>query len=278
MPEGHTIHRLAADLVAVFADRTVRASSPQGRFSDGSAALEGARFIDAQAYGKHLVITFARARRTLLLHVHLGLYGDLAVTSLKPREGPPEPWGQVRLRLVGAGAFADLRGPTACELLDPGQLDALIARLGPDPLRLEDDERRAWQVISRSASPIAVLLMRQDVVAGVGNVYRAEVLFRLGIDPWTPGRELARTMWRRIWRDLVTLMAQGVDVGRIDTVRTKHLPERTGRAPRRDRHGGEVYVYRREAQPCLVCGEPIRRAELAARNLFWCPACQSRPH
>jgi endonuclease-8 len=116
--------------------------------------------------------------------------------------------------------------------------------------------------------------MDQAVIAGVGNVYRAEVLFRHGIAPMTPGRSLDSVLWKEVWTDLVTLMRAGVRTGRIDTVADEHLPEVTGRAPRQDRHGGEVYVYRRAGQPCLVCGTPVARTELAGRNLYWCPTCQ----
>ena len=77
-----------------------------------------------------------------------------------------------------------------------------------------------------------------------------------------------------MWADLVTLMRTGVRVGRIDTVRPEHLPEAMGRSARVDRHGGEVYVYRRPGQPCLVCGTEVARGPLAGRNLYWCPVCQ----
>jgi endonuclease-8 len=274
VPEGHTLHRLAGELRTAFGGRTVGASSPQGRFLDGAARIDGARFLGAEAVGKHLLVELRRSRALVTLHVHLGLYGGFTVQALARGERPPAPVGQVRLRLSAVGAFADLRGPTACELLDGDQVEALLARLGPDPLRSDADERAAWDIVSRSGSSIAVLLMRQDVVAGVGNVYRAEVLFRQGIDPMTPGRDLDRTTWRKIWRDLTRLMAEGVESGRIDTVRSQHLPHRTGRAARSDRHGGEVYVYRRALMPCLVCGTDVRTSEVAARNLFWCPTCQ----
>ena len=69
-------------------------------------------------------------------------------------------------------------------------------------------------------------------------------------------------------------MTRAVEAGRIDTVRDAHLPEATGRAPRVDRHGGEVYVYRRPGQPCHVCSGEVRRGDLAGRNLYWCPTCQ----
>jgi endonuclease-8 len=116
--------------------------------------------------------------------------------------------------------------------------------------------------------------MDQKVIAGVGNVYRAEVLFRHGIDPYRPGRDLTRPQWDAVWADLAALMREGVRLNRIDTVRPEHTPEAMGRAPRVDDHGGEVYVYRRAAMPCHICGAEVRTADLGGRNLFWCPGCQ----
>jgi endonuclease-8 len=276
MPEGHTLHRLAQDLDDAFAGRTVAATSPQGRFVDGAAVLDGSRFLEASAHGKHLFVTFGRRRARLLLHVHLGLYGAFTLTALARGGRPAPPVGQVRLRLAATGAVADLRGPTRCELLDPDTHEALLARLGPDPLQQRAEGDAAYDRIARSAAPLAALLMRQDVLAGVGNVYRAEVLFRHGVDPMLPGREAPPGLWRVLWDDLVDLMHQGVAAGRIDTVRSEHLPEAMDRAPRQDRHGGEVYVYRRAGEPCLLCGTPIATKVLEGRNLFWCPGCQRR--
>ncbi len=91
-----------------------------------------------------------------------------------------------------------------------------------------------------------------------------------------PGRTLRVSQWQAMWADLVELMHEGVRTGRIDTVRPEHTPEAMGREPRRDDHGGEVYVYRRDGRPCHVCGASVRTTELASRNLFWCPRCQPR--
>jgi endonuclease-8/formamidopyrimidine-DNA glycosylase len=267
MPEGHTIHRLAAEHLRMFGGLAVSASSPQGRFAEGARWLDGRVLTAADAHGKHLLLGFDDERT---LHVHLGIYGKYVFG-----EGPvPAPVGLVRLRLVGGGYYADLRGPNACALLEPGDVKLLRDRLGPDPLRGDADPEVAWRRISRSRTPVAVLLMDQSVVAGPGNIYRAEVLFRQGVDPRLPGRLLTAERWAAIWGDLVLLMAEGVRAGRIDTVRPEHTPEAMGRPPRVDGHGGEVYVYRRAGQPCLVCGTPVAVAELAGRNLFWCPGCQ----
>ncbi|MBF4160296.1 Fpg/Nei family DNA glycosylase [Nocardioides acrostichi] len=280
MPEGHTLHRLALDLGDAFAGRQVRVTSPQGRFAESAAQIDGTVVTAAQAWGKHLFLDLSDGHH---VHVHLGLYGTWAVHRHVP--AVPEPVGQVRMRLVtgdGAGTFAlaDLRGATACDLITTEQRDSVVERLGPDPLRTQalppSDPDAAWARIRRSRTSIAALLMDQSVLAGVGNVYRAEILFRHRVDPFRPGSSMRIGRWQQMWDDLVVLMHEGVRTNRIDTVRPEHTPEAMGRDPRRDDHGGEVYVYRRDGQPCLVCGARVRTRELAHRNLFWCPRCQPR--
>ena len=115
-------------------------------------------------------------------------------------------------------------------------------------MRDDADPARAWDRIRRSQRPIGDLLLDQEVIAGVGNVYRAEVLFRHRMHPLRPGRTLRVGQWRALWEDLVVLMTDGVKTGTIDTVRPEHTPEAMGRPAREDDHGGEVYVYRRAGQ------------------------------
>ena len=275
MPEGHTLFRLARTIDDHFGGRVVRVTSPQGRFADSAGLLDGTRLVGAESYGKHLFVDFEHDRQ---VHVHLGLYGKLVVS---PGEAPP-PVGQVRLRLVAGNgdgrppAYGDLRGATACELMTGEQQHALVARLGPDPLRADADWTRAWERVGRSRAPVGGLLMDQSVLAGVGNVYRAEVLFRHRVDPLRPGSSLRRGTFEQMWNDLVVLMADGVRLGRIDTVRPRPDAALVGRLPEADTHGSPVYVYRRAGEPCFVCGSRVRTQELAGRNLFWCPRCQPR--
>lgn len=267
MPEGHTLHRLARLHQRRHAKTPVRVSSPQGRFAHEASTVDGKTLVRAEAYGKHLFHVYGQ---DAIVHIHLGLYGRFTETELP--ELPAV--GQVRMRMVGATHWTDLRGPNTCALITAPEREALLSRLGPDPLRRDADPERGWQVLSRSKMPVAVLLLDQRVTAGVGNVYRAEVLFRQGISPWLPGRSVSRAEWDGLWADLVSLMKVGVRRNRIDTVRPEHEPRATGRAARKDRHGGEVYVYRRAGADCLVCGTEVAATELAGRNLFWCPTCQ----
>ena len=267
MPEGHTLLRLARQLTGAFGGRPVRVSSPQGRFAADAALVDGALCLGAESAGKHLFLELDGDR---FIHIHLGLIGKLDVVS-----GPaPAPVGQVRLRLQNDTAYADLRGATQCDLIGAERRDQIEAQLGADPLRTDADPDRAWARISASKRSIGDLLMDQSVFAGVGNVYRAELLFRHRIHPLRPGRTLRHGQFQAMWLDLVELMEYGVRTGRIDTVRPEHTPEAMGRPPREDDHGGEVYVYRRHGQDCLVCGSRVRTDTLAGRNLFWCARCQ----
>lgn len=267
MPEGHTLHRLARLHRRRYAGKPVSVSSPQGRFATSAEIVDGRVLESAEAYGKHL---FHRYGPDLVVHVHLGLYGKF---SNAPLPEPP-PRGLVRMRMIGTTHFADLRGPTACELITDAEVDAIRARLGADPLRRDADPDRAWDRISRSRAPLATLLMDQSVIAGVGNVYRAEALFRHGLDPLLPGRALTREQWDVLWADLVDLLRDGVRRGKIETLRAEHDPRLLAPADRGALCARKVYAYRRTGQPCLVCGTPIAHEKHLARNLFWCPGCQ----
>ena len=218
MPEGHTLHRLALTLEDAFAGTRPEASSPQGRFAEGAALLDG-RFLErVDAWGKHLFLTYAE---DVVLNVHLGLIGVFDVT---PHGGPgrvPPPVGAVRLRLVGETHVADLRGATLVEIVTPEQLDATVARLGPDPLRVGTEGNgpdRALARLARTGRTIAEVLMDQSVVAGVGNVYRSEVLFRQRVNPLRAAREIRPATFRAIWDDLVELLPLGVAFGQIITM------------------------------------------------------------
>ncbi|MFX0573653.1 Fpg/Nei family DNA glycosylase [Nocardia nepalensis] len=271
MPEGHTLHRLARLHQRRFAGGVVRVSSPQGKFAAGAARVDGQVLTRAEAYGKHLLHHYESG---LVVHVHLGLYGVFTEVPLPMGE----PVGQVRMRLVGDASAddrlygSDLRGPTACEVYTRAEVTALTERLGPDPLRRGADPDRAWRRIHRSRRPIGALLMDQQVLAGVGNVYRAEVLFRHNISPDRPGALLSYEEWQAIWSDLVDLMKVGVRRGKIVVVR----PEDDHGAPAYAKDKPRTYVYRRAGEPCRLCGATVLHSVLDARNLFWCPVCQPR--
>ena len=288
MPEGHSLHRLARTITRTFGGAPVGASSPQGRFASGAARLDGRVLTGAEAWGKHLFVEVEDE----VLHVHLGLYGTW-VCSRRPE---PEPWGAVRLRLTGQLWYADLRGPTACDLVGPAGREEILARLGPDPLRRRPDVDAFVRRVAASRAPVGALLMDQSVLAGVGNVYRAEVLFRAGVSPFAPGRALGEDTVRALWDDLVVLMRDGVRRGRIVTLEPDDValladldhdrpapddPDLDGgedtAARRRVRRSTGVYVYRREGRPCARCAGPVRAEDFHGRRLYWCPGCQRGP-
>ncbi len=267
MPEGHTLHRLARLHQRRFAGAPVAVSSPQGRFAGPAAVVDGRVLQRTTVWGKHLFHHYAGGP---IVHVHLGLYGSFTEWQLPGGALLPEPVGQVRMRMVGADYGTDLRGPTVCELIDEGQVSAIVDRLGPDPLRSDADPSWAWSRITKSRRSIGALLMDQTVVAGVGNVYRSELLFRHGIDPFRPGREIGEAEFGAAWTDLVALMKVGLRGGKIIVVRPEHDHGPPSYRPGRPR----TYVYRRAGESCRVCGEPIRTTVLEGRNVFWCPTCQ----
>lgn len=276
MPEGHTLHRLAGALDDAFAGSAPEVSSPQGRFVEGAALLHGTTLERAWAHGKLLFVDFAGERT---LHVHLGLIGKWFVLPVDPPGTEPPAVGEVRLRVLGERHVADLRGPMACAVVDQAEVERLVSRQGPDPLQPDDGTAAdaAYRKISRSGKTVAELLMDQSVVAGVGNIYRCEVLWRHRLHPLKPGRALKRSSWQLVWDDLVHLMPWGVRTGSIITlddvledVRARLEDGQTVHVPR------EFAVYQRAGQPCLRCGASVRQKVVAGRNLFWCGGCQRR--
>ena len=266
MPEGHTLHRLARLHQRRFAGAPVAVSSPQGRFD--ATPVDGQTLRRATAWGKHL---FHHYDGGSIVHVHLGLYGKFTDWERPVGEPLPGAVGAVRMRMVGAEYGTDLRGPTVCEVIDEAQVADVVARLGPDPIRKDADPSWPWRRISKSRRPIGALLMDQTIIAGVGNVYRNELLFRHGIDPYRPGQKIGEAEFAEAWTDLVELMKVGVRRGKIITVRPEHDLGAPSYGPGRPR----TYVYRRAGEACRVCGTSIRTAELEGRNLFWCPSCQT---
>ena len=285
MPEGHSVRRLADAFTRGFVGHRVTATSPQGRFTDGAAAIDGLVLEQADAHGKQMFLRFGEDR---WLRVHLGLYGmwrfaggnleGVGRRTARPRRRddapvsfPPSPLGAVRLRLLADHAVADLSGPTACAVLTNAERLAFMRTLGADPLRDDADPARAYARIAASRTAIGALLMRQDIVAGIGNIYRADLLFRARIEPHRPGRDVSRDQWDALWADAVARLRDGVRDGRIVTTRPEHRARRSGPVRRIDR----FYVAGRAGFPCRICSTPVSAERMAGRTLFWCPTCQT---
>ena len=268
MPEGHTIHRIARDHGRLLNGRALRVSSPQGRFAADAERVDGAVLERIEAYGKHLFYWWSTGD---VGHVHLGLFGKYRVH----RDDVPEPRGAIRMRLIagmadGNGCVTiDLRGPTACTVASPEERASILARLGPDPLRRDADPEQAISRIGRSRRPIGALLLDQQMLAGIGNVYRAEMLFVHGIHPERPGNRCDPAVLGELWSTARSTLAAGVRANRIVTVDRDDVGIPRGkRIPRAE----ATYVYRRDV--CVRCGDAIAATEIGNRTCYHCPTCQ----
>jgi endonuclease-8 len=311
MPEGHSVHRIARQFALHFVGKAVSASSPQGRFAAGAAQLSGHTMVESKAVGKQLFLEFDHGlwlRVHLGMYGAWDFAGDITVDAATTSNGlrardnenslhsigaprltrlrmaesekpgeldtfPPDPIGQVRVRLLTDTTCADLRGPTACEVLGPVEVQAVIDKLGPDPLvdSASTGERRFVDAVRRTPTPIGLLLMDQSVVAGIGNVYRAELLFRARLDPHTPGRLVPEETARALWRDWSKLLKRGVSTGQMLTMDGLSKADQVKAiASRDDRH----WVYHRAGEPCRVCGTPIVMEIAGGRKLYYCPVDQ----
>jgi endonuclease-8 len=294
MPEGNEIHRWAERHAAAFAGKPVYVDGPQGRFLD-SDVINGRKLLGVRAVGKHLGYDFGKDR---ILHIHLGLQGDFTEGSgpLPPVKGALRlrMWSAAKVKLApvpgvskrhawyssddGTGhlqpadiAWVELRGPMDCSVWTEDQWRLLTERLGPDPLN-GDGPEKAMERIAKSKKPIGILMMEQDVMAGVGNIYRAELLFRARQSPFTLGKDVPAAVVRQMWKEAGPLMRAGMVDRRIVTTLAKDRDHKRGKVQVGDEH----YVYRRNGQPCRVCGEKVMKREgFAGRNLFWCAVCQA---
>ncbi|WP_432512616.1 DNA-formamidopyrimidine glycosylase family protein [Kineococcus sp. SYSU DK001] len=246
MPEAHSLHRHARDQREALAGQVLSVTSPQGRFETGP--FDGHRLLDVQAYGKHLLYSFEDAPD---VHVHLGMKGIFLRTGdlgLAPRAG-------TRLRLAGDREAFSLIAPSRCEALDAPGRAALLATLGPDPLRVGEAGRAAAaRRLGESRSAVGAALLDQSVWAGIGNAWRAELLFLAGVDP---ARRVDPAEAATLWDLAVRHLRLGVDAGQV--VSDPSAPD-------------ERWVYKRPT--CRRCGEPVRTWTLAGRTAHACPRDQ----
>ena len=261
VPEGHTIHRKVVDQSPLMAGRHLAVSSPNRRFESGAAILDGRLLERIDAWGKHLFYFFEGRR---VLHVHLGMDGRFR-HHRGPVTGAGPPGRGTWLRASAPALTFDLGSPRVCEVIDEQRQRAIVARLGPDPIR-GDDGMAALAPIRASGLPIGAALMDQSLVAGIGNIYRAEILYACAIHPGRPAGTLSREEWAGIWSTAARLMTAGVrDRGEIHTVDRRDLRVRDGR---------RVHVYGQRL--CARCGSPVRSWDLAGRVAYACETCQPR--
>lgn len=266
MPEGHVTHRnVRLQSAALGLGNAIRAHSPQGRFSDGAALINGRVLEHLDAHGKHLFYHWEGDTR---LHVHLGLIGKFQI-----HRGPaPTPTGNTRLVLESDDASVFLAGPMVCDVITPGEEQAIRTQLGPDPISMPRRGHQFVERLSRKRVPIGAALLDQSVIAGVGNVYRAELLFLAGIHPSTPADGLTEEQAMQLWKLAVTELRRGVELGDILTVKPHDIGVRSRAGLTREEG---VYAYQREDLPCHRCGTQIRLGDAGGRKIWHCPTCQS---
>jgi endonuclease-8 len=248
VPEGHLLHRTAAELSGDLAGRSVAASSPQGRFD--AAGVDGRTVVLAEAYGKHLLV---HLRDAPSVHVHLGMRG----LFLRYPDPATPPRGGVRLRLAGQVAW-DLIAPTTCELLDGEGVARVVRALGPDPLRDDGLVEEAVRRLRSARGAVGAAIVDQAVWAGVGNAWRAELLFLARLDPAQPASSLSVERAADLWELTARLMALGRDAGQV--VSDPSAPD-------------ERWVYKRET--CRSCGARVRTAQVGGRTSYSCPVEQA---
>ena len=232
-------------------------------------SLAGQRIDSIERRGKYLLLGLQRGR----LIVHLGMSGSLrwlqAPACAQSQPGPHEHFrlhtdrGELRMndpRRFGAVIWQSLPGPP----------HPLLSHLGPEPLDPGFDGELLWRAVHPRRAAIKLLLLDQSVVAGVGNIYACEALFRAGIDPRTPGKRVSRERCARLATELRATLEQALRAGG-STLRDFCSSDGS--------HGQfqlEALVYGRAGQPCRRCARPLAHVAQGQRSTYFCPSCQRR--
>lgn len=269
MPEGDTLARTASGLRPHLIGREVRAARASGPGPLPRVdRLVGTRIEDVEARGKHLLVRFDSG---LTLRTHLGMRGSWH--RYRPGERWRRPPARARLVLEVPGTVAVCFDAPVVELLESRTeaVHPVLAELGPDLLAPAFDAAEAVRRLrspERAATPIAEALLDQRALAGIGNVYKSEILFIDGVDPFAPIGNLDDATLERLVATARSLLA-------ANATRAAG-PERvtTGSARRRV---GPLWVYGRAGRPCRRCGTRLvgRRHGALPRVTTWCPRCQT---
>jgi endonuclease-8 len=267
MPEGDTLFRTAAGLRPYLVGRPVRAARATGGAQVGR--LVGATVDSVDTIGKNLLMRFSNG---LELRTHLRMNGTWH--RYRPGERWRRPAARAVLVLEVEGAVAVCFDAPVVELFEARAegLHPALAPLGPDLLRTEFDPADALRRLrdpSRADATIGEALLDQRVMAGVGNVYRSEILFIGKVDPFARVARLDDATLGRLIATARRLLFANVGRGRG--------PERSTTEGAREAGGAPLWVYRRAGRPCRRCGTPIRSASLGRelpRTVWWCPSCQ----
>jgi endonuclease-8 len=263
VPEGDSIFRLAAKLRPWLVGQVLsRVDFPRKALSP--ERLQGKRVTAVDAIGKNLLV---RVEDGTTLHVHLRMLGRVRLSGVSR----PEPrWAAASFVLETEKARVVGTDVPVVRVLDAAQLrrDPALRALGPDPLHDGFDVETALAGLrARGALGIGEALLDQRAIAGLGNVYKSEVLFRRKLDPFTKVRDVDAATLRALVDDAAALLRWNAERqargSRERITRTAGPRSPTGQS-----------VYGRARRPCFDCGTPIRAADQGGRTTYWCPTCQ----
>lgn len=275
MPEGDHIFRAARSLHQALAGHQVThfdtAYAHLARVND-DAPIAGRMLERCEAAGKHLLMVFSG---DLILRTHMRMNGSWHLYRHGERwwRGPQA----MRVRIDTADWVAVAFNVPVAEFVTARQLQAggPVAALGPDLLKPEFDRDEAVRrIIVSGALPIAQALLDQRLVAGIGNIYKSEVLFLGGVHPDTPASAVPVAAIEHLLDIAQGLLRQNVIAGTPAAIQTYRSLRRT--APGAG-HDDNLWVYGRKGKPCRKCGTPIESKKMGveARTTYWCPRCQS---
>jgi formamidopyrimidine-DNA glycosylase len=272
LPEVETIRRrLAPVLEGATIERAEIADPRLTRPVDPALvadALRGERIEALERRGKYLLWRLSSGRT---LVVHLRMTGSLRHAA--DGELPEDAYRRATLALdTGAAVgYRDVRRFGTWELLDEGHLRPYLdARLGPEPLAGSFTASRLAALAARRTTPVKAFLLDQRRIAGVGNIYADEALWRAQIHPLRPAGELSGDELGRLHRALRAVLRKGIE-RQGSTLRDYVTPDGDGGAMQH-----EFHVYGRFGEPCDRCGRPIERIVVGGRGTWFCPHCQRR--
>lgn len=262
MVEGHGCHRVAHAHRKLLLNKRFVATSPNKRFTEGAEAVQNQPLTRIEVHGKNLFYFFGDAANPRVVHIHFGMSGAFKTMTLPG----PEATETTRLTLVNQehGIIAHLSAMTVI-LGDLDYYKEKSGKLGPDPLRQDADGERLWEKMRKSKKPIGGILMDQTCIAGIGNIYRAEILFKAGVHPEQPAWSVSREGFEALWRHSVLLLQRGFKTGSILTVDEDEAKKLGKPWTRR-------YVYNHNS--CGRCGSTISTWDMQTRTVYACEVCQ----
>ncbi len=260
MPEGDTIYTAARTLRRHLVGRVVEEAVGSDHFRLDASRLVGRTTREVESRGKHLLVHLDDGH---VIHSHMGMTGSWHVYAAGATWRKPRRNARLVLRVEGQEVVCFT--PKQLELLTPDGLrrHAHLQRLGPDVLDESFDVEACLARLRREGRrPVGEVVMDQRVLAGIGNVYKSEVLFLERIDPFAPVASLDDERLRGLLRRTVRLARRNLE----------GKPRRTRSRP----DGRRKWVYGRSGEPCYECGTSIRmrRQGDLGRSTYWCPACQ----